>query len=163
MWFSLLFGVLLLSLTDALTEQRHKGCLPQHEFTVQAKKLLRRAGRHAEHRAAAARSAPTASCSDFTQIFSHELKNRSLSPWRSSFETDHSLIPPVYEVAECLCSGCIIDGSENTDYNSVPVMQSVMFLKKISCLSDPDNYSYNVVYKTLPVACTCVMPSNTLL
>ncbi|XP_026783442.1 interleukin-17C [Pangasianodon hypophthalmus] len=159
MWSSLIVGVLLLSLTDVLTGQKHKGCLPQDELMIQAKKFLRRTGRHSEHRAARAVSA--ASCSDFTHwVFSSDLKNRSLSPWRSRVETAHDLIPSVYEVAECLCSGCIIDGSENTDYNSVPVMQSVMFLKKVSCTSDPEKYSLEVVYKTVPVACTCAVPKQ---
>ncbi|KAF4091621.1 hypothetical protein AMELA_G00039000 [Ameiurus melas] len=157
MWSSLIVGALLLFLTDALAVQKHKGCLTRRELEIQAKRLLRRTGRPTEHRAVHAVSSP--SCSDFTHwVFSSDLKNRSLSPWRSRFETDHNLFPSVYEVAECLCSGCIIDGSENTDYNSIPVMQSVMFLKKVLCSSDPEKYSFEVVYKTIPVACTCAVP-----
>ncbi|KAK3570446.1 hypothetical protein QTP86_019312 [Hemibagrus guttatus] len=159
MWSSLRVGFLLFFLADVVIGEKHKGCLPQNELLIQAKKFLRRTGRHTEHRAAHAVS--TASCSDFTHwVFSSDLKNRSLSPWRSRLETDHDMIPSVYEVAECLCSGCIINGSENTDYNSVPVMHRVMFLKKVSCPSDPEKYSLDVVYKTVPVACTCVVPKQ---
>ncbi|KAF7699021.1 interleukin-17C isoform X2 [Silurus meridionalis] len=157
MWSYLIAGVFMLFLKDALTEQKLRGCLTNDELMHQEKKLLRRAGRHIDLRAAPSVSA--ASCQDFTHlVFSSELKNRSLSPWRLKFETNNHLIPSVYEVAECLCSGCIINGSENTDYNSVPVMREMMFLKKVSCPADPDKYSINIVYKTLPVACTCVVP-----
>ncbi|KAI5623942.1 interleukin-17C precursor, partial [Silurus asotus] len=150
-------GVFMLFLKDALTEQKLRGCLTHDEFTHQGNKLLRRAGRHNDLRAAPAVSA--ASCQDFTHmVFSSELKNRSLSPWRSKFVKDQHLIPSVYEEAECLCSGCIINGFENTDYNSVPVMRETMFLKKVPCPADPQKYSINIVYKTLPVACTCVVP-----
>lgn len=79
---SLIVGVLLLFLTDALTGLKHRGCLPQDEVMIQAKKFLRRSGRHTEHRGA--RAVSTASCSDFTHwIYSSDLKNRSLSPWRT--------------------------------------------------------------------------------
>ncbi|KAM9481603.1 interleukin-17C [Clarias gariepinus] len=157
MWITLIAGVLLLSLTHAVTGEKHKGCFHEEELMTQAKKFLRRTSRYTEHVPARPRS--TASCSDFTHwVFSPDLKNRSLSPWRSRVETDPNLIPSVYEVAECLCSGCIINGSENTDYNSVPVKQNVMFLKKVACPSNPLKYSLEVVYKLLPVACTCAVP-----
>ncbi|XP_027017664.1 interleukin-17C [Tachysurus fulvidraco] len=159
MWSCLRVGILLLFLVDAATGEKHKGCLPQNQLLIQAKKLLRRTGRPTEHRAR--RAVSHTSCADFTQLaFSSDLKNRSLSPWQSILETDPDMIPSVYEVAKCLCYGCLIDGSENTDYNSVPVMQSVMFLKKVSCPSDPDKYSLNVVYKNVPVACTCAVPKQ---
>lgn len=89
---SLIVGVLLLFLTDALAVQKHKGCLTRDELEMQARRLQRRTGRHNEHRAVHAVSSP--SCSDFTHwVFSSDLKNRSLSPWRSRWVSFPKLLP----------------------------------------------------------------------
>ncbi|TSK38525.1 Interleukin-17C [Bagarius yarrelli] len=163
---SLILGFSLILISDAVKGEKHRGCLPADELLMQAKKFLRRTGRTTEHGVAHAgsRAAPAVSnakCSDYKQwTSSSELMNRSLSPWRSILRTDHDLIPSAYEEAECLCSGCIINGTENTDYNSVPVKQSVMFLKKVQCPLDPEKYSLQVLYKTLPIACTCAVPKQ---
>ncbi|CAK6966366.1 interleukin-17C [Scomber scombrus] len=63
--------------------------------------------------------------------------DRSLSPWRYVLQTDMDYYPSTYAEADCLCSGCIVFKKEKPfetyDYNSVPVVQSKLFLKKESC------------------------------
>ncbi|XP_036441350.1 interleukin-17C [Colossoma macropomum] len=101
------------------------------------------------------------SCSEFSRTqFSSDLTNRSLSPWRLITHSDPNMYPQTYEVAECLCSGCIINGKESTDYNSVEVERSMMFLKKVPCEADPQKYSLVIERRNIPVACICVVPKQ---
>ncbi|XP_066540558.1 interleukin-17C [Hoplias malabaricus] len=156
----LILGVLLVLLSVTLAHHKDKltSCLPEDVLMKRVEKLRQRS-LHAEQ--ITGRVATELSCSEFSRTdFSSELRNRSLSPWRIVTHTDTSMIPQTYDVAECLCSGCIINGEENTDYNSVPVTRSVLFLKKVPCTTDPQKYSLDYEYKTLPVACTCVVPKQ---
>lgn len=77
---------------------------------------------------------------------------------------DH--FPPTFSEAQCLCSGCILvpDGSknhvvpsENHDYNSVPITQSRVFLKKQRC-ADGRTYQLKPEVLQVAVGCTCVRP-----
>ena len=70
---------------------------------------------------------------------------------------DH--FPSTYAEAQCLCSGCIlIQGknppSESLDYNSVPVLQSRVFLRRELC-SDGKKYHLKPVTVEVAVGCTC--------
>ncbi|KAL2093084.1 hypothetical protein ACEWY4_010396 [Coilia grayii] len=87
-----------------------------------------------------------------------DISNRSLSPWRYRVDRDESRIPEEIGVAECLCSGCIIDGEEDTAYNSVPVLQTMMFVFKEKC-EEEGKYTIRKEMKRIPVACTCVTPT----
>ncbi|XP_056622556.1 interleukin-17C [Triplophysa dalaica] len=91
---------------------------------------------------------------------SQELSHRSLAPWRTRTVENHDMYPSRYEEAECLCDGCIINGVENHSYNSVPVEQTFLFLKKIKCPSDPSKYSIEYEKVNVRVACTCVVPRS---
>lgn len=70
------------------------------------------------------------------------------------------MYPSRYEEAECLCDGCIINGVENNSYNSVPVEQTFLFLKKVKCSSDPSKYSVEYEKVSVRVACTCAVPRS---
>ncbi|XP_063052114.1 interleukin-17C isoform X2 [Engraulis encrasicolus] len=102
------------------------------------------------------------SCRDFIQDQcrspSKDLSNRSLSPWRYRIDEDENRIPQRIGVAECLCNHCIINGKEDSTYNSVPVMQTMMFVRRTPCPAEPGNYTFKTEFKSVPVACTCVTP-----
>ncbi|XP_076853501.1 interleukin-17C [Brachyhypopomus gauderio] len=148
--------LLLLISASIVAARKHKGCFTEDELSLRAHKFLHRSTRNA---GSGRRDAATVSCADFQrQVFSSELMHRSLSPWRLREHSDSNLIPSSYNVAECLCEGCIINGTENYDYNSAPVVQNMMFLKKVTCPSDPKKYSLQIEYKEIPFACTCVVP-----
>ncbi|XP_026167847.1 interleukin-17C [Mastacembelus armatus] len=92
-----------------------------------------------------------------------ELRQRSLSPWRYVLVTKEDHFPSTYAEAQCLCSGCIViqeknDGSpvvrESHDYNSVPIMQSRVFLKRERC-EDGKTYHLKPVSVNVAVGCTC--------
>jgi len=95
---------------------------------------------------------------NFTK-FSYLLQDSCLSIC-CIFRTVHKpdMYPKSYEEAKCLCEGCIINGVENMAYNSVPVQRSMLFLKKVSCPSDPNKYSLEYEHVLVTVACTCVVP-----
>ncbi|XP_062277571.1 interleukin-17C [Scomber scombrus] len=84
--------------------------------------------------------------------------DRSLSPWRYVLQTDMDYYPSTYAEADCLCSGCIVFKKEKPfetyDYNSVPVVQSKLFLKKESCGNN--TYHLKPVSRNVKVGCTCV-------
>ncbi|CAB1460290.1 unnamed protein product [Pleuronectes platessa] len=88
-----------------------------------------------------------------------ELSDRSVSPWRYVRKpmTDH--FPSMYSEAQCLCSGCILIQGQNPpkeslDYNSVPVLQSRVFLKRELC-SGGGEYRLKPVTVDVAVGCTC--------
>lgn len=66
--------------------------------------------------------------------------------------------PSTYVEAQCLCSGCIMFQNqkliESHDYNSVPVMQSKLFLKREVC-NDKKKYRLTPVSIDVAVGCTC--------
>ncbi|KAF7225003.1 interleukin-17C [Nothobranchius furzeri] len=99
---------------------------------------------------------------------SKDIKDRSLSPWRYVQETNEDLFPSTYMKAECLCSGCITikknsDESmeENFDFNSVPVLQAQMFLKRERGNCEDGTYQLRAFKMDIPVGCTCVRPKRT--
>ncbi|TRZ00825.1 hypothetical protein DNTS_030313 [Danionella cerebrum] len=100
---------------------------------------------------------PADSCQAFART-SKDISHRSLSPWRTRTVVNPDLYPNKYGEAECLCDGCIINGVENHSYNSVPVVRTHLFLKRIPCLRQPGKYSWAFEYVPVKVACTCVVP-----
>lgn len=80
---------------------------------------------------------------------------------------DH--FPSTYSEAECLCSGCILIQNqpgrgrvpvENFSYNSVPIMQSRVFLKRELCSDSSNKYRLTPVSQDVAVGCTCVRPTS---
>ncbi|XP_017551627.1 interleukin-17C [Pygocentrus nattereri] len=160
MRFPLLAGLLFVLVTDVVAEHKHRlsFCLPEGALFKRVEKLLHRSAWRTE-RMRGHPAAAELSCSEFSRTqFSSEPRNRSLSPWRLITHPNPNMYPETYEEAKCLCSGCIINGKENTDYNSVPVERSMMFLKKVACKADPQKYSLIIEHRKIPVACTCVVP-----
>ncbi|XP_049580186.1 interleukin-17C [Syngnathus scovelli] len=91
-----------------------------------------------------------------------DLEERSLSPWRyvSRLMEDH--YPSTYVEAQCLCSGCIMINSTGSavlshDYNSAPVNQTRVFLKRERC-ADGKTYYLKPVSVVVVVGCTCARP-----
>ncbi|KAI3377279.1 hypothetical protein L3Q82_008489 [Scortum barcoo] len=75
-------------------------------------------------------------------------------------DRDDSRIPHEISVAECLCSGCIVNQREESTYNSVPVFAQRMVLKKSRCPDNPNKYVVRRDVIKVPVACTCVVPKQ---
>ncbi|XP_016133667.1 interleukin-17F-like [Sinocyclocheilus grahami] len=84
------------------------------------------------------------------------INNDSISPWTYTFMHDESLYPSNIAVAKCSLTGCLIDGTEDQDYQSKPIYTQIMVLRKIR--GDKHNYSLRLEYKTIAVGCTCVRP-----
>ncbi|XP_071403141.1 interleukin-17C [Centroberyx affinis] len=84
-----------------------------------------------------------------------DISDRSLSPWRYIYDTKEDRFPRTFAVAQCLCEGCIMRKEENMDYNSVPITQSRVVLKKELC-EDGRTYRLVPVSESVVVGCTCV-------
>uniref|UniRef100_A0A8C9Z3P8 Interleukin 17C n=2 Tax=Sander lucioperca TaxID=283035 RepID=A0A8C9Z3P8_SANLU len=89
---------------------------------------------------------------------------RSLSPWRYVLVTKKDHFPSTYAEAQCLCSGCILIQNnsppmESHDYNSVPVKQTRVFLKKEPC-DGGKKYHLKPVTVKVAVGCTCLRPNT---
>lgn len=99
----------------------------------------------------------------------HQTCDVEFSPLLFRTVTKKEYFPSTYVEAQCLCSGCILipDSSkkhmlpmENHNYNSVPIMQSRVFLRRELCR---DGERYRLKPETLRVAvgCTCARPKST--
>nr|XP_057931378.1 interleukin-17C [Doryrhamphus excisus] len=86
---------------------------------------------------------------------------RSLSPWRYVRKNMEDHYPSSYVEAQCLCSGCIMmkNGAPRLshDYNSIPISQSRVFLKRELC-SEGHGYYLKPVSVDVVVGCTCARP-----
>ncbi|XP_051239311.1 interleukin-17C [Dicentrarchus labrax] len=99
-----------------------------------------------------------------TQPPPREYSGRSLSPWRYIHVTKEDHFPTTYAEAQCLCSGCILfqDNSQlpehSLSYNSVPLTQKRVFLKRELCSGNDDvkRYQLKPVNVEVAVGCTCV-------
>ncbi|KAM9815358.1 interleukin-17C [Syngnathus typhle] len=98
------------------------------------------------------------------ELYSHgDLDKRSLSPWRYVWKPMKDHYPPRYVEAQCLCYGCIVISSNGSaemtyDYNSAPVKQTRVFLKRERC-DDGKMYYLKPVSVNVTVGCTCARPS----
>ncbi|KAK9517315.1 hypothetical protein VZT92_025198 [Zoarces viviparus] len=95
----------------------------------------------------------------FPQQPPQHIRDRSLSPWRYVLVTKKDHFPSTYAEAQCLCSGCVLiqDNKppvESHDYNSYPVMQSRVFLRRELC-QDGKKYHLKPVTVKVAVGCTC--------
>ncbi|XP_028442182.1 interleukin-17F-like [Perca flavescens] len=125
------------------------------------RKLMTRYPQPAEPPATAAPDSP-ASCpvEHFPQKSPQHLHDRSLSPWRYVLVTKKDHFPSTYAEAQCLFSGCVLIQNkslqmESHDYNSHPVTQSRVFLKKEPC-DGGKKYHLKPVTVKVTVGCTCV-------
>ncbi|XP_059199331.1 interleukin-17D [Centropristis striata] len=81
----------------------------------------------------------------------------SISPWAYRISYDPSRYPRYIPEAYCLCKGCLIGpyGAESDLYRSTPVYAPSVILKRAgSCIGG--RHSYNEVYVSIAVGCTCV-------
>ncbi|XP_029379636.1 interleukin-17C [Echeneis naucrates] len=96
----------------------------------------------------------------YQQQVPQHISGRSLSPWRYVLVSKEDHFPSTYAEAECLCSGCILIRDKNPpqeshDYNSIPIKQSRVFLKRERC-DNGDEYYLRPVTVEVKVGCTCV-------
>lgn len=86
------------------------------------------------------------------------------SPFRHVTNQDY--FPSTFVQAQCLCTGCILVQDRNQgppevvhsqDYNSVPIEQYRLFLKRELCdnVSGKRQYRLTPVYVKVLVGCTC--------
>ncbi|XP_044048283.1 LOW QUALITY PROTEIN: interleukin-17C [Siniperca chuatsi] len=163
----LIFGLFLV---PALTCKMNR-CYDDHELSEAAERKLRsHYPQPPEPSAAAAPDAPV-SCpvALYQQQPPQHISDRSLSPWRYVLVTKKDHFPSTYVEVQCLCSGCILIQKshdynsfqdmrlpvESHDYNSVPIKQSRVFLKRELC-SDGKKYHLKPVTVEVAVGCTCV-------
>ncbi|XP_029452888.1 interleukin-17F-like [Rhinatrema bivittatum] len=84
----------------------------------------------------------------------HDVKNRSLSPWDYSYDTDPNRVPSKIAEAKCRHYGCVnSEGQEDINLNSVPIRQEIIVLRRemVGC-----NQIYRLEKKMITVGCTCV-------
>lgn len=85
--------------------------------------------------------------------------NHRLISFVSRRVTKEDHFPSSYSEAQCLCSGCVLiqnnkNPVESHDYNSHPVTQSRVFLKRELC-DDGRRYYLKPVTVKVAVGCTC--------
>uniref|UniRef100_A0AAX7VC21 Interleukin 17C n=1 Tax=Astatotilapia calliptera TaxID=8154 RepID=A0AAX7VC21_ASTCA len=151
-------GISLLILHELCAAASNSTCLSaekvearERKFDVNLKKLgLQRDAREDQN---------LTTCEQAAQQM-HELNGRALSPWHYYIDRNDSRYPRDIIFAECLCKGCIIDGREVNDYNSVEVRAPMVVLMKTKC-KDADTYRVQKTRIEVPVGCTCVRPKIT--
>lgn len=82
-----------------------------------------------------------------------------------SIDTQEDRFPRQIAVAQCLCKGCIMTNGndarvENNGYNSAPINQSRVVLRKVLCEGGEDKYRLVVERVDVPIGCTCVTPKT---
>ncbi|XP_050991850.1 interleukin-17C [Labeo rohita] len=155
---ALFLGIVFFFLSENIVKAKNLGCFSEceHGFSKIHNKLLQAYHAHRHMRLQPVHHTAN-SCGDYVRS-SSDLKDRSLSPWRKRTVEVQDMFPSKYEEAECLCDGCIINGVENRTYNSVPVYETRLFLKKVPCPSDPKKYSLKYELVSVAVGCTCAVP-----
>lgn len=150
----LIFGLLIASVWTA--------CFDEDQLIDEAKKKLRKNYHHmqSESLLPSQASDTPAVCPVqlYQQATADHISGRSVSPWRYILKKLDDHFPATYTEAQCLCSGCILIQEdmrpvESHDYNSVPITQSKVFLKREPC-SD-GKYSLKFVTLDVAVGCTC--------
>ncbi|XP_068459888.1 interleukin-17C [Clinocottus analis] len=158
----LIFSLCLVSVWTC----RMKHCCDESELAKAAERKLESHYPQPQELVPAAQepgSPPSCPVALFAQQTPAHLSNRSLSPWRYVRRTMKDHFPSSYAEAQCLCFGCVLiqDNKppvENHNYNSVPVIQSRVFLKKEPC-SDGEKYYLKPVSVKVAVGCTCARPA----
>ncbi|XP_043937511.1 interleukin-17C-like [Protopterus annectens] len=122
-----------------------------------------------ETRGKRARRHLTESCPTLNNPYRHhhhhlggkkDLSSRSISPWTYRIDVDETRYPEKLAFAECLCKGCIdiTTGEESSSMNSVVLEQTMMVLRKKTCSTNKNAYTFETDYIKVPVGCTCVLP-----
>ncbi|XP_038561648.1 interleukin-17C [Micropterus salmoides] len=156
-----------LFLVPAWTHGMHQ-CYDEDKLRDAAERKLRRRFQQPVEPVTTAAPDSPASCP--LELYRHktpkDLHERSLSPWRYVRKTMEDHFPSTYTEAQCLCSGCILIQEnrnsvgdkrhpvESHDYNSVPIKQSRVFLKRELCY-DKKRYHLKPVTVDVAVGCTC--------
>ncbi|XP_026701281.1 interleukin-17F-like [Athene cunicularia] len=86
----------------------------------------------------------------------HDVRNRSLAPWDYRLDEDPNRFPQVIADAKCRLSGCVNAlGQEDHSFNSVPIQQEILVLRREQggCLP-----TYRLEKKVITVGCTCAAP-----
>ncbi|XP_037622040.1 interleukin-17C [Sebastes umbrosus] len=135
-------------------------CYEEQELNLAAERKLRSHYPQPPEPAHAAEPDSAASCPvELFQQPPQHIYDRSLSPWRYVLVTKEDHFPSTYAEAQCQCSGCVLiqDNKrpvESFDYNSVPIKQSRVFLKRELC-EDGKTYYLKPVSVKVAVGCTC--------
>ncbi|KAK5873511.1 hypothetical protein PBY51_018547 [Eleginops maclovinus] len=92
------------------------------------------------------------------------LERASISPWTYNVTKDDSLVPQFLSEARCLLRGCLdLDGVEDMNLESRPIMQQVMLLRRVRSTraeaGKEPGYHYQLESRLLAVGCTCVRPT----
>ncbi|XP_010784610.1 interleukin-17F-like [Notothenia coriiceps] len=88
------------------------------------------------------------------------LQNASVSPWTYNITNDATLVPPFLSEARCLLRGCLdLDGVEDLNLESRPIMHQVMMLRRVKSKGAETGYHYRLESRLLAVGCTCVRPT----
>ncbi|GAA6224614.1 interleukin-17F-like, partial [Lates japonicus] len=159
----LIFGLFLVPVWTCNMTRMHR-CYDEHELSEAAERKLRtHYPQPPESSPAAAEDSPV-SCpvAFYGQQKPQALRDRSLSPWRYILRTKPDHFPSTYTEAQCLCAGCILIQDkkppvESHDYNSVPIEQSRVFLKRELCC-DGKKYHLKPVTVKVAVGCACAVP-----
>lgn len=73
-------------------------------------------------------------------------------------DTNDSRHPREILIAKCKHSGCMINGEESNNYNSVEVKVPMVVLYKSKCKNNGTKLTHRQIM--IPVACTCVEPKS---
>uniref|UniRef100_A0A8C5L5M0 Interleukin 17F n=2 Tax=Jaculus jaculus TaxID=51337 RepID=A0A8C5L5M0_JACJA len=87
---------------------------------------------------------------------SHDLQNRSSSPWDYNITRDPHRFPAEIAEAQCRHSGCVnAQGQEDISMNSVGIQQEILVLRR-----EPQGctHSFRLEKMRVTVGCTCVTP-----
>ncbi|KAM4744343.1 uncharacterized protein FYW61_000448 [Anableps anableps] len=85
------------------------------------------------------------------------LQNASISPWTYQMSHNESLFPPIMSEARCLLQGCLdLEGKEDHNLMSKPIMYQVMVLRRVKKEGAGPDYHYHLESRLIPVGCTCV-------
>ncbi|KAK5914841.1 hypothetical protein CesoFtcFv8_000489 [Champsocephalus esox] len=88
------------------------------------------------------------------------LQNASISPWTYNITNDATLVPPFLSEARCLLRGCLdLDGVEDLNLESRPIMHQAMLLRRVKSKGAEHGYHYRLESRLLAVGCTCVRPT----
>nr|KAG8542736.1 hypothetical protein GDO81_026182 [Engystomops pustulosus] len=90
------------------------------------------------------------------------LNERSISPWSYRIDIDEKRFPQKLAFAQCLCNYCIssVSGKQNSALNSVPIYQTMLVLRRRTCPTNSNLWTFTLEYLKVPVACTCSVPRN---
>ncbi|XP_066570972.1 interleukin-17F-like [Amia ocellicauda] len=90
---------------------------------------------------------------------SRNAASRSLSPWTYSQPAGDTGVFPQYHQVVCQHQGCVKDGELLMGYNSVPIIQDVLVLRRVK---DKCGYMFLLETRNVTLGCTCVKADVTM-